>query len=262
MGWHEDAAALIWRCWRDGETMEALPAALRPATREEGYAIQFRLEAAAGCGRAGWKIAATSEAGQRHINVDGPIAGLILAQRVRRDGAGVSLNGNRMRVAEPEFAFRFAAALPPREAPYDVEEVLAAVGSLHPALELPDSRFLDFTAVGGPSLIADDACGRDLVVGPAARANWRDVDLARHPVRAQVGGRYDREGSGAAVLGDPRAALTWLANELSRLGVGIREGEIATTGTCMVPLEIAPGDHVEADFGALGTVSVWIADAR
>ena len=30
----------------------------------------------------GWKIAATSEAGQKHINVDGPMAGRILA----RDG--------------------------------------------------------------------------------------------------------------------------------------------------------------------------------
>jgi 2-keto-4-pentenoate hydratase len=31
-----------------------------------------------------------------------------------------------------------------------------------------------------------------------------------------------------------------------------------TTGTCLVPLEIEPGDEVSADFGVLGRVSARI----
>jgi 2-keto-4-pentenoate hydratase len=58
------------------------------------------------------------------------------------------------------------------------------------------------------------------------------------------------------VLGDPRIALTWIANELSRLGVALREGEVVTTGTCMQPLDVLPGDHVTADFGRFGRVEV------
>jgi 2-keto-4-pentenoate hydratase len=49
-------------------------------------------------------------------------------------------------------------------------------------------------------------------------------------------------------------ALAWLANELSALGITLRAGQVVTTGTCLVPLEIAPGDHVRMDFGVLGHV--------
>jgi len=41
-------------------------------------------------------------------------------------------------------------------------------------------------------------------------------------------------------------------NELSGIGVALHGGEAVTTGTCIVPPPIAPGDRVRADFGALG----------
>jgi 2-keto-4-pentenoate hydratase len=58
------------------------------------------------------------------------------------------------------------------------------------------------------------------------------------------------------VLGDPRIALTWIANELSRNGMTLRAGDVVTTGTCMPPLEVQAGDHVTADFGVFGRVEV------
>jgi 2-keto-4-pentenoate hydratase len=255
---HEKACALIWRHWRKGAVFAGLPAGLAPATREDGYAIQACFEHHSSRPLAGWKIAATSAAGQAHINVDGPIAGRILAERVHENGAEVSLDGNRMRVCEPEFAFRIGADIPPRAAAYTVAEVMAKVADLHLALEFPDSRFADFTAVGGPSLIADNACGRDFVFGGAAPGDWRAMDLSTHEVTARVSGRYERTGSGGNVLGDPRVALAWLANELSALGLGLRRGELVSTGTCMPPLEVEPGDRVDADFGALGSVGVRV----
>ena len=252
-------AALIHDAWTRGAALPGLPPDLAPASKAEGHAAQAALEALWARPRAGWKIAATSAAGQRHINVDGPLPGRLPADRLYGDGATVSLAGNRMRVAEPEFAFRLGADLPPRAAPYDVAEVMAVVSDLHLALELPDSRFEDFTAVGAAALIADDACARDLVLAPPVRADWRALDLAAHPVRAEVAGRFVRDGLGANVLGDPRFALTWLADELSVLGIGLRRGEVVITGTAAVPLEIQPGDRVTADFGPLGTVSAVLA---
>lgn len=252
------AAETIWQLWQAGEAIDALAPGERPGTRGEGYAAQAGFEAFSP--RAGWKIAATSAGGQAHIKIDGPIAGRVLAATVLEDGATVSLTGNRMRVAEPEFAFRFVRDLPPRATPYDVAEVLEAVADLHLTIELPDSRFTDFTAVGAPSLIADNACARELVVGPPVAADWRDVDLSRHPVQAEVAGRYTRDGIGAEVLGDPRAALTWLVGEVTGLGLTIAAGEIVTTGTCMKPLEVRPGDRVTADYGPFGRIGVTLAD--
>jgi len=87
-------------------------------------------------------------------------------------------------------------------------------------------------------------------------ADWRAMDLAAHRVIGTVTGTLHREGSGANVLGDPRIALTWIANELSQQGVTLAARQVVTTGTCMVPLEVAPGDTVGADFGLFGRMSL------
>jgi 2-keto-4-pentenoate hydratase len=107
---------------------------------------------------------------------------------------------------------------------------------------------------GEGQLIADNACAHDLILGPAVDADWRRLDLVTHPVSAEVVGRYRRDGSGAAVLGDPRVALRWLVNELSGIGEVARAGQVVITGTCMASLEIQEGDLVQADFGALGAL--------
>jgi 2-keto-4-pentenoate hydratase len=250
------AAATLWQHWTASTRIHELPAGLRPATRADGYAIQTALASVSGQKIVGWKIAATSRAGQSHIGVDGPLAGCLLANRMLESGARVSLAGNLMRVAEAEFAFRLKHTLPRRDAPYERNEVLAAVESMHPAIELPDSRFLDFAKVGAPQLIADDACAWWLVVGAATIGDWRATDLAEHPVVVQRNGVPETTGRGANVLGDPRLALTWLANELRTYGAGLQPGDLVTTGTCITPLRIGPGERVRADFGSFGAVEV------
>jgi 2-keto-4-pentenoate hydratase len=104
--------------WRASTKFAGLETSLRPGDRREAYAIQAALENHSTQGLFGWKIAATSEAGQKHINVDGPMAGRIFSETVIPDGGTASMMGNEMRVGEPEFAFRMARDLPPRSSPY------------------------------------------------------------------------------------------------------------------------------------------------
>ena len=169
--------------------------------------------------------------------------------------------GNNMRVAEAEFAFRLGADLRPRSRPYRTDEVLAAVAALHPAIEVPDSRYVDFTVVGAAQLIADNACADYFVLGPPAPAGWQSIDLAAHRVTGRVNDEPPREGLGANVLGDPREALAWLVNELSRLNLPLLATQVVTTGTCLIPLAVEPGDHVVADFGTIGSVDVWLEES-
>jgi 2-keto-4-pentenoate hydratase len=241
--------------WRAGTKCAAIDADQRPRERAEGYAIQAAIEKYSSEPLFGWKIAATSEAGQKHINVDGPMAGRILAETVIADGGTADMAGNEMRVAEPEFAFRMRADLPARSTPYTLQQVLDAVDTLHPAIEIPDSRFADFVSAGAAQIIADNACAHLFVLGPPAATNWRALDLVEEkPVITLRGQQFT--GHGKNVLGDPRVALTWLANELRQLGMTLKAGRIVTTGTCHPPLPIQSGDFCAVDFGSLGKVSV------
>ena len=259
-----DAAQLLWRHRCDGTTISGLPEALRPQSMREGHAIQAEWPVASGQAVVGWKIAATSAAGQAHINVGGPLPGRILARFVHAVGDVVSLTGNRMRVVEPEFAFRLGVDLEPRATPRNQEEIRAALASLHPAFEAPDSRFADFTRAGEAQLLADNACCGDFVFGAAAPDGWRGMDLREAHVYATVcdaGGaqRYARKGDGRAALGDPYVALAWLVNQLSALGIPLAAGQFVSTGTCMTPLEVEPGDRVVADYGVFGKIDLRLA---
>lgn len=254
-----EAARHIWSHWQAGAVMKELPNDCRPRTASEGYAVQSNLPLVSGRSVLGWKIAATSVVGQSHIQVSGPLAGRLLSGQVFEDGFGVSLKGNRMRVVEPEFAFMMGNDLSPRDKAYGLSEVLSAIESLHPA-----SRFVAFSEAGEAQLIADNACARHFVLGPAAPNNWREVELSKHPVEGSVtragGESWSRLGSGAAVLGDPLIAMTWLANCLSALGHVLQAGHIVTTGTCMPPLEVNFGDAVIAQYGQLGHVKVSLLE--
>ena len=249
------ACDLLWNLWGEQGLIDELPADLRPWDRAEAYGVQAFFETKSAEPLYGWKIAATTAAGQAHIHVDGPIAGRLLAEKVRAGGAELTFGDNHMAVVEPEFAFRMGRDLPPRDSAYTPDEVVAAVDALHPALEIPDSRYRDFTVSGAAQLIADNACAHEFVLGPEAPPSWRDGDMAALRVRASAGDRV-YEGTGANVLGDPRVALAWLANELSEIGVTLRAGCIVTTGTVTTPVPVRPGDRVRADFGVVGSVSL------
>lgn len=253
----EPAARLLIGPWRENAKIDMLPDAVRPTTRAEGYRVQAALVAASGEDAVGWKLAATSAAGQKHIAVTMPLAGRLLRSRQRAEGSAIPVRGLGMAVAEPEFAFRMARDLraPAHAGAFSREAVMDAVADLHLAIEFPDSRFRDFAVAGEAQLIADFACACFFVLGAKADASWRALDLAEHVVRVRVDAQEVAQGKGANVLGDPRTALTWLANELRTQGAFLRAGDIVITGTCVTPVPIGAGQKLEADFGTLGEVS-------
>jgi 2-keto-4-pentenoate hydratase len=74
-----------------------------------------------------------------------------------------------------------------------------------------------------------------------------------------INGAAAATGSGGNVLGDPRTALVWIAEDLRRHGRGLRAGDVVTTGTTTAPVPVGAGDEVRADFGALGEVAFRFA---
>lgn len=236
--------------------MQALPPDLRPRDDQQAMAIQRAVTAHAGAAM-GWKIGATSAASQALLGVDGPLAGAMHERFRLTAGDAMSLTGQTMRVAEPEFAFRMAADVD-HPAP-TLDAVLAAAGPMHVAIEVPDSRYDAFAGVDGRQILADGACSGSFLLGPGID-DWRNLDLAAQTVLLHVNGDQVSEGSGAAVLGDPRESLHWLACELPRFGLSLRAGDIVTTGTAAPPAPVSPGDTVLAEFPGLANVELRFAE--
>jgi len=247
----EACAATIWDAWTSGTRLGALPDSIRPTTSDDGRRAQRALAEHAGHSY-GWKLAATAQAGQAHIGVDGPLAGPLFERFRYEPGAVLPSHDLHMRVTEAEFAFRMA-----RDVPADATdtEIVDAIAALHLAMEIPDSRFVDYAAVGGPSLLADAACAGMFVLGPAV-SDWHGEALADRATTILVNGEPAAHGSGGAVLGDPAHALRWLVHDLARHGETLRAGDIVTTGTTTAPPPIGAGDSVRADFGDYGTVEL------
>ena len=94
------AADLLWRMRLEQRRIETLPDHLRPHSLAEGYAIQDGMVDAVAQPVLGWKIAATSKAGQEHIGVTEPLAGRLFEDFVLRDGAHISVASLHMKVME------------------------------------------------------------------------------------------------------------------------------------------------------------------
>lgn len=251
----DKAVGILWSARLAQGRISALPVDCRPGSLEDGYAIQDAMATRAGQAVIGWKIAATSAAGQRHIGVTEPLAGRLFADFVLPDGAAVVAGPLQMRVVEAEFAFRMGRDLGSRTRGYELPEVCAAVADMHLAIEIPDARFQPFDSIGPAQIVADDAFASWFVLGPTVKA-WAELDLPNQRVRVSRNGEPAAEGIGANALGDPRLALTWLANDRAKRGSGLKAGDVVTTGTCIKPLEIEAGDAIVAEFTGLGRVGV------
>ena len=237
------------------QSMDALPEACRPPTIPDGYRVQDALVALMGEDVVGWKIGSTSKKAQQLVGTTGPFAARIRASNFHDSPAVLAADAFFMRALEAEFAFRLGADLPARDAAYGRDEVIAAAGALHPAIEISDSRFTDWSKVGAPSLIADNGNEGQVIFG-APVDDWRGLDLPGHQAAMIVNGETVAEGRGANVLEDPIAALVWLANDQRERDDGLRAGEVVITGSCTGVSMAQAGDVARAEFGSLGAVEI------
>ncbi len=246
----EALAKLLLAARRGGGPIDAVPAELMPATAEEAYAVQDAVAPALGA-IAGWKVGAASPTAE-------PNAAPLFADFVAAGPARWPASAFRVRGIEGELAFRFGASLPPRRTPYGEDEVWAAVDTLHPAIELVDSRFADFRTMDKVALLADNQSNGAFCWGTAVR-DWRGVDFLRQPASLMIDGREVASAVGGNAAGHPRRLLAWLAHHRARRGRGIAAGDIVTTGTHTGLMFLAPGATATVRFAGLGEASVTLA---
>ena len=255
----QTAAEMLAAARTSHQRLPELPLPVRPKTAAEAYGVQDgvidRLLAHYGGAVIGYKVACTNVTAQRQLNVNAPFSGRLLSAFFFEAPAQVDASQFFMRVVEAEFAFEMARDLPPSNTLRSRKEISAAIRGVIPGIEIVDSRFDDWTTIGAPSLIADNACNAAWVKGRLL-TDWQSVDLAAQTVSVTVNGKLLREGRGANVLGHPLNAIEWLVNNLSARGLGLKAGQYVTTGVTTEVYMAERGDRITADFGPVGSVDL------
>lgn len=206
---------------------------------------------------AGWKIGCTSKTAQETLGTDGPFFGPLIGSRFYASGAQVETAATSLRVVEPEIALRLGQDLAPRAEPYSVEEVMAAVDTAHPSLEVIDRRLPGGFADGVLWHVTDCGLSDALVLGPGTAGVSADV-LPEIAVEARVNGEVVSTGIGRNALDGPQLALQWIANTFSDLGRTLEAGQTITTGLVTSIFVLKPGDEIEAEYDRLGKVSAKV----
>lgn len=244
---------------RDGRQMSGLAADLTPPDEATAYRAAWDVRAALGWEVGGWKIAAFKKDMQRQLRAEAPIYGPVYRHLIAASPHTVQLASQCSPIPEAEFVAKLGANLPPRDAPYTRDEAMAAVASFHPGIELAECRFVhDDNFPPLPAILADGAGGGGLVYGPEI-ADWRNRDLSGQTVRLLSDGRERRQGNAGDALGHPIEPVLWLANTLSRRGIGLEAGQVISTGTLTGMLAPKAGETFVADFGEFGAVSATYA---
>jgi 2-keto-4-pentenoate hydratase len=252
-----DLARRLWHARQSGGVVDARDIA-PPRSDQEAYAVQQEIAALCGQPSRGFKVGSTSREAQQKLGTDAPGSAPLLAPFVHQSPARVAVVPAHMPSVEGEFALRLGRDLPPRAAPYTIEEVAAAVTEVAGAIEIVGSRLAGGLAGKGRLLVTADGGANIAFVSGTWHPYVRSMDLKAHPVTMRINGAVRGTGTGARALGDPMNVLLWLANQQSAAGRGLKAGEIVSTGTCTGLDPIESGDRVAADFAELGLVELTV----
>lgn len=226
---------------------KALPLAAieAPATPAAAYAVQQEISRTLGP-IGGWKVGAAGP--------DAPVSGAPLpASGILPSGAvlGAAFTD---RLIEAEIAFRLAQDLPPRAAPYARDEILAAIGSCHPVIEVVQWRLEGFPAIPDNLKLADGIGHGALIVGEAI-ANWQALDFPSLAVTQEIAGAPPKTGQGNPA-GDMIRLIAWLADEGAVWSGGLRAGQIVTCGSWTGALPAPAGTAVAVRFAGIAPVTL------
>ena len=244
-----DAAELLLAARRDRAPIDDLPVALRPRSLSEAYALQdIVAEALEPLG--GWKIGAPSP------DATPMFAPLPLWGGFLPTGARLAGTYSRLRGVEAEIAFLLGSDLPPRGTPYTRDEVVSAIASAHPAIEILESAFRNPDAADRLSMIGDLQVNGGFAYGPAV-ADWQSIDIAAETVTVAIDSAVRCDTGMANIAGaDLLRLLIWLANEGAQRTGGLKKGDWITTGSWTGKLYASPGSTVQVSFSHFGTVAI------
>ncbi len=243
----QQAAELLLEARRTVKPIDDLPPEIAPRTLEEAYYVQdLMLNAIGKAG--GWKVGAMSPDGT-------PFYAPMPVDGFATSGERISREYRRLRGVEAEIAFLMGKDLPPRSTPYSRDELVDAIASCHPAIELLESGLLNPDAVDRLTAIADLQSNGGFISGSAVEG-WQDFDFAKESAQMNLDGFVRVANGKNAAGGDLLRLVLWLANEAQSRTGGLLAGQWVTTGSWTGKIMADSGSVALARFPHFGEVTV------
>jgi 2-oxo-3-hexenedioate decarboxylase len=225
-------------------------------TLDDAYAIQqasIQRRVGRGQVRTGVKMGFTSRSKMVQMGLSDVIWGRLTSDMQLQEGGVVPFSRFIHPRVEPELAFVLRQAVTPG---MTAAEALACVEAVAPALEIIDSRYLDFKFTL-TDVIADNASSSGYVVGP-----WCDPrqDFSNLGLTLNIDGRVVQVGSTAAILGHPLRSLLAAARLAAAAGEPLQAGAVVMAGGATAAEWIRPGSHVAVDMQGLGQAGFHVGD--
>jgi 2-keto-4-pentenoate hydratase len=246
------AAEILLTARRQRTPILNLPEGLRPVTLAEAYHLQDIVAEAIGP-VGGWKVGAPSP------NAEPLCAPMPLRGGFATANSVIRSSYSRLRGVEAEIAFLLGRDLPAREAAYSRDEVVAAIASAHPAIELLESAFEEPDHADRLSVIGDLQSNGGFAYGEAY-PGWQAVDLARETATVIIDGVVRVEATGSNSAGNDLLRLVvWMANAGQVRTGGLKAGDWITTGSWTGRNLAVAASEVLMRFSSFGEVRISFA---
>lgn len=254
-----DRARIVDDLFRVYETRQPIPLLTRtwPGIEvEDSYRIQEAFVArrlAAGARVAGYKVGLTSKAMQQMSGSTEPDFSAMTDDLFLPEDTPLAMSRFFSPMIEIEIAFVMKHALKgPGVLPVDV---IRATDFVLPAIEIVDFRVARAPGMNLIDTVADlAACGAAVLGANPRRLDAIDIRRVKGAIIRN--GVVEQEGEASAVLGNPVAAVAWLANKLAGFGVTFEPGHVIMTGSFVRAIPISAGDEILCRFDqGLGDVA-------
>jgi 2-keto-4-pentenoate hydratase len=248
------AARFLIGLRRAGSRPVSMPTEFAPQSEADAYRVQRAVAVELGDRGGYWKVAMA--------NADRGTCAPVLAASVQATGSRFDSPISDRPGIEPEIAFRLKRALPPLGPGerYTRQQVIAAIGNAHAAIEIVVSRFQHHNTTSPLDRLADKISNAGLILGPACE-QWQALEYTRLPLELTITQAkqvlLSHRAHGGHPLRDPLLPMIWLANHLSALGTGMQADDVVTTGSYAGLHEMQPGSHLVAAFEGLGAVELY-----